>query len=187
MDVTETELVGVLLIKPRVFGDSRGQFFESYHAARYAESGITSTFVQDSVSRSKRDVLRGLHFQHLHEQAKLVEVLEGEIYDVAVDIRVGSSQFGHWLGVRMNSNERRQLFIPEGFAHGFVVLSETALFSYKCSDLFHPECERSILWNDPDIGIDWPVSSPILSTKDAGASPLSSFEAKDLPEYAAGG
>ncbi len=187
MDVTETDLAGVLLITPQVFGDPRGQLFESYHAARYADSGITSTFVQDNVSRSQRDVLRGLHFQHPHGQAKLVQVLDGEIFDVAVDIRVGSPQFGQWVGVRMNSDERRQLFIPEGFAHGFVVLSETALFSYKCSDSYYPECEKSVLWNDPDIGIDWPVSSPILSTKDAGALPLGGFEAKDLPGYAVGG
>ena len=186
MDVTETELAGVLLFKPQVFGDSRGQLFESYHAARYADSGITSTFVQDNVSRSQRDVLRGLHFQHPHGQAKLVQVLDGEIYDVAVDIRVGSPQFGHCVGLRLNSGERHQLFIPEGFAHGFVVLSETALFSYKCSDSYYPKCEKSVLWNDTDIGIDWPVSSPILSTKDAGASPLSGFDPKDLPDYAAG-
>jgi len=186
MDVTETDLAGALLIKPQVFGDSRGQLFESSHAARYAESGIASAFVQDNISRSQRDVLRGLHFQHPHGQAKLVQVLDGEIYDVAVDIRLGSPQFGHWLGVRMNSDERRQLFIPEGFAHGFAVLSESAIFGYKCSDSYHSEFEKTILWNDPDIGIDWPLSAPILSAKDARASPLSSFEATDLPEYAAG-
>jgi dTDP-4-dehydrorhamnose 3,5-epimerase len=187
MEAIETDLAGVLLIKPQVFGDSRGQLFESYHAARYADSGIPSGFVQDNVSRSGRDVLRGLHFQHPHVQAKLVQVLDGEIYDVAVDIRVGSPQFGQWVGVRINSDEPRQLFIPEGFAHGFVVLSKTALFSYKCSEFYDPACERSVLWNDPDIGIDWPVSSPILSAKDAGASPLGGFGPKDLPGYAAGG
>ena len=187
MDVIETDLAGVLLIKPQVFEDSRGQLFESYHAARYTDSGITSTFVQDNVSRSQRDVLRGLHFQHPHGQAKLVQVLDGEIYDVAVDIRVGSPQFGQWVGVRMNSDEPRQLFVPEGFAHGFVVLSDTALFGYKCSDSYDPECEKSVLWNDPDIGIDWPVSSPILSAKDAGALPLGGFDPEDLPGYAAGG
>jgi dTDP-4-dehydrorhamnose 3,5-epimerase len=187
MDVTKTDLAGVLLIKPKVFGDSRGQLFESYHAARYADSGITSTFVQDNASRSQRDVLRGLHFQHPHGQAKLVQVLDGEVYDVAVDVRVGSPQFGRWVGFRLNSGEPRQLFIPEGFAHGFVVLSETALFSYKCNDFYNPECEKSILWKDPDIGINWPLSGPILSDKDAGALPLSGFDPKDLPEYAAGG
>lgn len=187
MDVIETDLAGVLLIKPRIFGDSRGKFFESYQAARYAKSGITPGFVQDNVSGSQRTVLRGLHFQHPHGQAKLVQALDGEVYDVAVDIRVGSPQFGHWVGVRLDSSEHQQLFVPQGFAHGFVVLSETALISYKCSDSYYPECEKSILWNDPHIGIDWPVSSPILSAKDAGALPLAGFDPKDLPRYAAGG
>lgn len=186
MEVIQTDLEGVLLIKPRVFGDSRGGFFESYHASRYGESGITPTFVQDNVSLSQRSVLRGLHFQHPHGQGKLIQVLEGEIYDVAVDVRFGSPQFGRWVGTHLKSSEPQQIFIPEGFAHGFAILSEIAIFSYKCSDYYDPESEKTVIWNDPTIAIDWPVSDPILSPKDADGSPLSGFKPKDLPIYSAG-
>ena len=170
MTVIETSLSGVLLIEPRVFGDARGFFCETYQAERYAAAGIAARFVQDNVSRSGRGTLRGLHFQAPpHAQAKLVSCLDGAVFDVAVDLRVGSPTFGRWTGAELSADNMRQMFVPEGFAHGFVVTSETALFSYKCSDVYAPEVEGAIVWNDPDLAIDWPVSDPILSARDAAA------------------
>lgn len=183
MQITETDLDGVLIITPRIFEDGRGWFSEIYHAERYASFGVPVSFVQDNLSWSERLVLRGLHFQYPHSQAKLIYVLKGEVFDVAVDIRAGSPSFGRWVGTHLNSKDHNQLFVPEGFAHGFVVLSEMALFGYKCSEVYHPETEKSILWNDPDIGIDWPVSEPLLSPKDAHALTLAQFNAADLPSY----
>lgn len=181
MTVTETGLPGVLLIEPRVFGDARGFFLERYHAERYAEAGIEAAFVQDNHSRSERGILRGLHFQIQHPQGKLVEVVQGEVYDVAVDVRPGSATFGQWTGVTLSAENHRQLWVPPGFAHGFVVVSETADFLYKCTDVYHPEDEGGIIWNDPDLGIDWPVPVPRLSEKDAALPRLAALTPDRLP------
>ncbi len=166
MNIITTSLKGVLIIEPRVFKDSRGFFMETYNQNKYQKSGINRRFVQDNLSYSLRDTLRGLHFQIKHPQAKLVQVITGEIFDVAVDIRKGSPTFGKWTGVILSDQNKRQLFIPEGFAHGFCVLSETAHFLYKCSDFYAPDDEGGIIWSDPDIGIAWPVKNPVISEKD---------------------
>ena len=182
MKVTPTELPEVLIVEPRVFGDARGHFYESFHAARYAEAGIRGPFVQDNHSRSVRGTLRGLHFQEPRAQGKLVQVLRGKVYDVAVDVRRGSPRFGRWVGVELSDEQPRQLWVPPGFAHGFCVLSDGADFFYKCTELYAPECERSVAWNDPAIGIRWPIAEPILSAKD-GQAPLLAA-APVLPTYA---
>ena len=166
MNVIATELPGVLIVEPKVFPDARGFFVETYNKERYAACGIAADFVQDNLSFSSRGVLRGLHYQNPHAQGKLVYVLQGEVWDVAVDIRPGSPQFGRWTAVTLSSDNKRQFYIPPGFAHGFCVLSDTALFTYKCTDLYHPECDGGIRWDDPDIGITWPVVEPLLSDKD---------------------
>lgn len=171
------------MLEPRVFGDERGYFFESWSAERYAGAGIAGTFVQDNISRSRRGILRGLHLQHPHAQGKLVSALDGEVFDVAVDVRTGSPRFGQWVGEILSSENKRQLWIPPGFAHGFVVLSEEAIFHYKCTDAYHPECELSVLWNDPAIGIDWPLPDPVLNEKDRGALPLAAIPPSRLPTY----
>ncbi len=169
MKVTETAIPGVLLIEPKVFGDSRGFFLETFHAARYAEAGITGPFVQDNHSHSAKGVLRGLHFQKQYPQGKLVYVTSGTVFDVTVDIRKDSPTFGKWVGVILSADEHKQFYVPPGFAHGFCVLSDWADFHYKCTDYYHPEDEGSIRWNDPAIGIEWPLTNPTLSTKDANA------------------
>ena len=184
MKVTETSLPDVLLVEPKVFGDGRGFFMESFSVARYAEIGIRAEFVQDNVSRSSRGVLRGLHYQHPHGQAKLVWVLEGEVFDVAVDVRVGSPTFGRWSGEYLSADNKRQIYIPAGFAHGFVVTSDAALFLYKCTDYYHPEAERSLRWDDPRIGIEWPTSNVELSAKDREAPLLDAIAPDLLPPYA---
>jgi dTDP-4-dehydrorhamnose 3,5-epimerase len=181
--VTPTALPDVLLIEPKVFGDGRGYFFESYSARRYAEAGIAATFVQDNVSRSGRGVLRGLHYQHPHGQGKLVGVLEGEVFDVAVDVRRGSPTFGRWVGECLSSENKRQLYLPPGFAHGFLVTSDEALFAYKCTEYYHPETERSIRWDDARIGIDWPIDGPVVSAKDHVAVTLDTMPAELLPAF----
>ena len=181
MKVISTSLKGVLLIEPSVFEDKRGFFMETYQQKKYRESGIDSDFVQDNLSYSVRRTLRGLHYQFPHAQAKLVQVITGEIYDVAVDIRRGSPTFGKWIGVHLSDKNKRQIYLPEGFAHGFCVLSETALFMYKCSDLYAPDCEGGILWSDPDIGIEWPVESPLLSEKDSRFACLRDMPPERLP------
>ena len=183
MDVIETNLPGVLIFDPDVFGDERGFFMESWNGARYESSGVPNHFVQDNVSFSARGVLRGLHFQNPQPQGKLVSVLQGEVFDVAVDIRVGSPAFGRWTGVTLSAENHRQLWVPPDFAHGFVVTSETALFSYKCTDYYNGGAEGSVLWNDPEIGIDWPVESPALSKKDRAAPPLDAQPVGALPRY----
>lgn len=183
MKVTPTALPDVLLVEPKVFGDGRGYFFESYSARRYAEAGITPTFVQDNVSRSRRGVLRGLHYQHPYGQGKLVGVLEGEVFDVAVDVRRGSPTFGRWVGACLSSENKWQLYLPPGFAHGFLVTSDEALFAYKCTDYYHPETERSIRWDDPRIGIEWPIQGPVVSAKDDVAVTLDAMPPDFLPTF----
>jgi dTDP-4-dehydrorhamnose 3,5-epimerase len=178
MKVIETKIPGVLIIEPKVFGDSRGFFLESFNAARYAEYGIETNFVQDNHSRSTKGVLRGLHFQKQYPQGKLVSVTSGVVFDVAVDIRQDSSTFGQWVGIILSADEHKQFYIPPGLAHGFCVLSETADFQYKCTDYYHPEDEGSIRWNDSDIAIEWNISDPILSEKDAKAPFLKDIYAK---------
>jgi dTDP-4-dehydrorhamnose 3,5-epimerase len=183
MKFIETSLPGCVVIEPQVFGDARGFFYESYNEAKYREAGIDRRFVQSNVSRSARGVLRGLHYQWPHPQGKLVSVLEGEVYDVAVDIRHGSPTFGKWAGVMLTAENHRHFWIPEGFAHGFCVVSEHATFSYQCTDLYNREADGGIRWDDPAIGIDWPISSPLLSEKDAKAPLLSEVAESRLPEY----
>ena len=166
MNIITTLLEGVLIIEPGVFEDNRGFFMETYNQNKYQKSGINRLFIQDNLSYSVRGTLRGLHFQIKHPQAKLVQVITGEIFDVAVDIRKDSPTFGKWTGVVLSAQNKRQMFIPEGFAHGFCVISETAYFLYKCSDFYAPDDEGGIIWSDPDIGIEWPVKSPLISEKD---------------------
>lgn len=183
MNVIETDLPGVLIIEPKVFGDERGFFMESWNGRRYEEAGIPNRFVQDNLSYSAQGVLRGLHFQNPQPQGKLVSVLEGEVFDVAVDIRLGSPTFGEWTGVTLSAENKRQFWVPPDFGHGFVVTSEAALFSYKCTDYYSPEADGSVLWNDPEIGIEWPVDAPTLSEKDRSARPLKEMPEEKLPLY----
>lgn len=169
-------------MEPKVFGDQRGFFLETWSQQRYHEAGMDACFIQDNVSFSTKGTLRGLHFQHPRAQGKLVQVLNGSVYDVAVDIRIDSATFGQWVGVELTGEKHNQLYIPPGFAHGFYVLSDTALFSYKCTEYYSPQTEGGILWDDPGIGIDWPQNGePILSDKDAQFGPLSAFPKDRLP------
>jgi dTDP-4-dehydrorhamnose 3,5-epimerase len=181
--VLPTEIPGVLIIEPKVFGDERGFFLETFHTQRYADAGIPGPFVQDNYSRSVKGTLRGLHFQEPQPQGKLVQVVAGAVYDVAVDIRKGSPTFGKWVGVELSSENKRQFWVPPGFAHGFCVLSESADFQYKCTALYAPENDRGIRWDDPDLAIPWPLSGALkLSAKDAAAPRLK--DAPVLPVYA---
>ncbi len=183
MTVSETALPGVLLIAPTRYRDARGAFEETWHRARYtSEAGLPGDLVQDNVSLSKQGVLRGLHFQHPAGQGKLLSVLQGAVYDVVVDVRRGASTFGRWMGMTLSRADGRQLYVPEGFAHGFVVTSRAALFHYKCTAFYAPEHERSIRWDDPDLGIDWPVAAPVLSQKDAAAPRLRDLPPEALPK-----
>ena len=166
MEVVQTELPGVVIVQPDVFRDARGFFLETYHVDKYRAAGIAEAFVQDNHSQSVRGTLRGLHLQLGRMQSKLVRAIEGEIYDVAVDVRLGSPTFGKWVGVTLSADNFKQCFIPEGFAHGFVVLSETAQVEYKCSNVYDPQAEIGIAWDDTDVGIRWPVSDPVLSVRD---------------------
>ena len=166
MKVIETALPGVLIIEPKAFGDHRGFFLETFQVERYREAGITLPFVQDNHSRSQRGVLRGLHFQKTRPQGKLVSVSRGAVYDVAVDIDPASATYGQFVGVELNDDNHRQLWIPPGYAHGFCVLSEVADFQYKCTDFYFPADEGGLAWNDPDVGIPWPITEPQLSAKD---------------------
>jgi dTDP-4-dehydrorhamnose 3,5-epimerase len=173
MNVVKTKLIGCVIIEPKIFGDERGFFLETFQAERYAElAGITLPFVQDNHSRSSKGVLRGLHFQKTKPQGKLVRVVKGEVFDVAVDIRHGSPTFGQWEAVILSEENKTQFWVPPGFAHGFIVLSNTADFEYKCTDYYDPSDEGSVLWNDPDLDIPWPIVTPILSNKDASAGRL---------------
>lgn len=181
MNVDTTPLPGVLLITPRVFGDSRGFFLETFHLEKYAVHGIRGPFVQDNWSHSAKNTLRGLHFQEPNAQGKLVSCTRGAVYDVAVDVRVGSPTFGKWFGCELSEANKKQLWIPQGFAHGFCALSDDADFLYKCTALYAPDCEHSIAWNDPAIGIDWPTQAPLLSKKDLEAPVLA--KAPRLPTF----
>ena len=183
MEIIETRLPGVLIVKPRVHEDPRGFFMETYRQNVLAGAGVDDQFVQDNHSRSSRGVLRGLHYQLPHPQAKLCRVVQGEVLDIAVDIRVGSPNFGRWVSVLLSAENHFQLYIPKGFAHGFVVQSETADFLYKCSDYYNASGDRGVLWNDPDIAIDWQTPSPILSEKDSAYLPLSQIARDRLPRY----
>lgn len=169
---TKTEIEGVYIIEPKVFGDNRGYFMETYNEQEFKNNGVEYNFVQDNQSKSKKGVLRGLHFQKTHPQAKLVRVLEGEVFDVAVDLRKGSKTYGKWVGVILSEENKKQFMIPRGFAHGFVVLSETAVFAYKCDDFYHPEDEGGIMWNDPDINIEWPYKGELLLSEKDKVHPL---------------
>lgn len=183
LQIIETSLPGVVLIKPRVFQDPRGFFMETYRENVLAEAGIHETFVQDNHSHSSRGVLRGLHYQLRNPQAKLCRVTQGEVLDIAVDVRLGSPNFGKWVSVLLSGENHTQIYIPKGFAHGFVVRSEEADFLYKCSDYFDASDDRGVLWNDPDIGIDWDTPSPILSQKDQGYLRLAEINRDQLPRY----
>ncbi|HJB26133.1 MAG TPA: dTDP-4-dehydrorhamnose 3,5-epimerase [Firmicutes bacterium] len=166
---TPTSIEGVCIVEPKVFGDARGYFMETYCETDFKEAGISAVFVQDNQSKSRRGVLRGLHFQKTYSQAKLVRVISGEVFDVAVDLRPGSKTYGKWVGVTLSAENKKQFFVPKGFAHGFLVLSEEAEFVYKCDDFYHPEDEGGLAWNDPTVAIDWPISPDteiLLSEKD---------------------
>lgn len=169
MNVLTCAIPGLLIIQPKVFGDARGFFLETWNQGRYREAGIAADFVQDNVSFSRRGILRGLHFQNPRPQGKLLQVLQGEVFDVAVDIRRSSATFGKWHGLVLSGENKTQFYIPPGFAHGFAVLSETALFQYKCTAFYSPADELALRWDDPEVGIQWPVKDPLLSERDAKA------------------
>ena len=183
MKILNTEIDGVRIIENKFFGDHRGGFMETYQRRRYAENGIDVDFVQDNFSFSRRGTLRGLHFQQPRGQAKLVQVFQGEVFDVAVDIRQGSPTFGRWTGAVLSAQNRLQMFVQEGFAHGFCVLSETAQFTYKCSDYYAPDCEAGISWCDPTLAISWPIRDVVLSEKDANLPFLQDIPPGQLPGY----
>lgn len=188
MNVIATEIPEVRILEPRVFGDDRGYFFETYQKERYSAFGIADDLVQDNLSYSRRGVLRGLHLQWPHPQGKLVQVFGGEVFDVAVDVRSGSPRFGRWVGVYLSDRNKRQLWVPAGFAHGFLVTSEDALFGYKCSDYYFPEHELGMCWNDPDIGVEWPLQGePELSAKDREAPRVRDIDSSRLPVFNAEG
>ena len=177
------DLPELLLLEPRVFPDARGRLAELHNADRYRLAGLDATFVQDTVSYSHRHVLRGMHFQHPNGQGKLVTVLEGEVFDVAMDVRVGSPTFGRWAGFTLSAERLHQLWIPIGFAHGFVVTGEHAVVMYKATEMYEPTAERTFRWSDPALGISWPVGSPTLSSRDAGAPALADIDAAHLPRW----
>jgi dTDP-4-dehydrorhamnose 3,5-epimerase len=183
MKASKTMLPGCLIVEPQVFGDSRGFFFEAWNAVEFSKIGVEAEFRQSNISGSTRGVLRGLHYQWPNPQGKLVSVLEGEVYDVAVDIRRGSPHFGKWAAVVLSAENKRQLWIPEGFAHGFAVLSERALFSYMCTNVYDKVADAGVRWDDPAIGIDWPIANPNLSDKDAKAPLLAEVAQDRLPVY----
>lgn len=183
MLVSETELPGLLIIEPKVFGDERGFFLETWSRSRYGSSGMDIDFVQDNLSKSKQGTLRGLHLQHPHGQGKLVYVITGEVFDVAVDVRVGSPTFGRWYGTVLSEANKKQMFVPAGYAHGFCVTSPEAVFAYKCTEAYRPDAELTIAYNDPAIGVDWPVSSPTLSKKDTAGLRLSEIDKERLPRF----
>lgn len=181
MKITQTEIPEVLLLEPDVFGDERGFFLETWSQTRYAGLGLPETFVQDNVSRSSKGIVRGLHLQHPHGQGKLVQVLDGEVFDVAVDVRTDSPTFGQWVARMLSGDDHRQLWIPPGFAHGFCVTSDSALFMYKCTTGYSRGSELGVAWDDPDLAIPWPVVTPQLSAKDTAWSKLRDIPTARLP------
>ena len=185
MNVIQVDLAGCMILEPRVFEDARGFFYESFNGDEFEAVGLPRTFVQGNVSSSTTRVLRGLHYQWPNPQGKLVSVLQGEVWDVAVDIRRGSPQYGRWTAAVLSAENRRHFWIPEGFAHGFVVLSPRALFTYLCTATYDRQADASIRWDDPQLAIDWPVSAPVLSPKDAGAPLLADIAAERLPTFTA--
>lgn len=186
MNCIETGIPGLLIIEPDVHGDSRGFFMETWHSERYAEAGLPPRFVQSNVSRSTAGVVRGLHYQYPNPQGKLVQALEGRIFDVAVDIRTDSPTFREWVGVELSAQNHRQLYVPEGFAHGFCVLDDIATISYMCTRAFSPEADAAIAWNDPDIGVEWPLQPQSLSAKDSAAPRLAEVPVDQLPRIGSG-
>ncbi|MHC4722498.1 MAG: dTDP-4-dehydrorhamnose 3,5-epimerase [Planctomycetota bacterium] len=183
MKILKTKLPGVLIFEPDVFSDDRGFFLETWRKQRYYDAGISDSFVQDNVSVSQRGTLRGLHFQHPHAQGKLVQVLSGEVMDVAVDIRLDSPTFSQSVSAILSESNHKQVYIPPGFAHGFCVISDAAIFSYKCTDYYNASAEGGVAWNDPDLGIDWPIDSPIISAKDVGYPRLKDISHDLLPHF----
>jgi dTDP-4-dehydrorhamnose 3,5-epimerase len=182
----KTKIDGVYIIEPKVFGDERGYFMEIYNKEQFSEAGFNMTFVQDNESKSSKGVLRGLHFQKKHSQGKLVRVNRGEVFDVAVDLRSGSPTYGHWEGVILSGENKKQFYIPKGFAHGFLVLSDEAVFNYKCTDFYAPEYDGGVMWNDPDINIKWPlekIENIILSKKDKALPNLKDMKLKEYRDY----
>ncbi len=184
MKVEPAPLKDVLIVRPDVFPDDRGRFMEIHREERYAAQGISTPFVQDNLSRSARGTLRGLHFQHPRPQAKLIQAIRGAVFDVVVDVRLGSPAFGRWFGLPLSAEDPCQHFVPEGFAHGFCALTDDALVLYKCSDVYVPECDAGILWSDPDLAVDWPVKDPLLSPKDRDLPRLRHVSKDALPIYA---
>lgn len=181
-----TKLDGVYIIEPKIFGDSRGYFMETHNMKHFSEAGLNMTFVQDNESRSTKGVLRGLHFQRKHSQGKLVRVTRGKVFDVAVDLRIGSRTYGKWEGVVLSEENKKLFYIPEGFAHGFLVLSDQAIFNYKCTNFYSPDDEGGIMWNDPDINIEWPmqgIENVLLSEKDKRNPKLKEIDLSKCPEY----
>ena len=183
MNIKETKLTGVLILEPKVFSDDRGYFLETWNNTRYEQAGIPGPFVQDNISFSKKGILRGLHFQYPQSQGKLIQVLSGEVVDIVVDIRAGSPTYGQWIGEILSESNHRQIYVPQGFAHGYCVTSEAALFSYKCTDFYNPATEHGIIWNDPDIEIEWPTSQPELSAKDAVYPRHKDLRPESLPQF----
>jgi dTDP-4-dehydrorhamnose 3,5-epimerase len=183
MEVSKTSFEGVLIVEPDVFGDERGFFMETFHRQRYNQEGMGADFVQDNLSFSEKGIIRGLHYQFPNAQAKLVHVIKGEVFDVIVDIRKGSATFGQWISEILSDENKRQIYIPSGFAHGFCVLSDTAFFAYKCSDFYAPESEGGVLWSDPDLAINWPLDNPVLSEKDGQYPCLKDIAQDRLPVY----
>jgi dTDP-4-dehydrorhamnose 3,5-epimerase len=183
MNVSNATLPGIVVIEPPVFADDRGFFLETWHQVRYQKCGLPANFVQDNLSFSVYGTLRGLHFQHPNDQGKLVYVLQGEIFDVAVDIRVGSQTFGQWASIVLSETNKLQVYVPEGFAHGFCVTSKNALVGYKCTDFYNPTTEGGVLWNDPALGIPWPVATPTLSEKDRAYPRLQEISLRRLPQF----
>lgn len=185
-DLNKTKIEGLYIIQPKVFGDSRGYFMETYNKEHFDEAGLNMTFVQDNESKSSKGVLRGLHFQKKHSQGKLVRVTKGEVFDVAVDLRTGSPTYGQWEGVILNAENKKQFYVPEGFAHGFLVLSDEAVFNYKCTDFYSPEYECGVMWNDPDINIEWPldgIENILLSEKDKVHANLKELDLSEYEDY----
>ncbi len=183
MKIIQTDLPGLLILEPRVFTDDRGFFMETFQSQRYKKSGINYSFVQDNISESMHGTLRGLHYQYPQSQGKLIQVMHGCVFDVAVDIRRGSPTFGKWFGAEISATNKRQLLVPPGCAHGFCVTSDTAVFHYKCTDLYNPQFEHTIIWDDKNIGIDWPISDPIISPKGTHGIMLQDIPTGNLPIF----